>query len=213
MRLLEPVSADEVIARWLEAELSSPRFRIRLGNSLRILRLPRRFVERPVLTSRRENRLRRQLFRLYRGDLWDALSPRTAWWRAAITPQEFRRLRVINYPTWTLLSRHTGRLAAAAGVIDGIAVPAEATGRWAREARAVITHVRRIRDRMTWATMPIPLILLRHPTGGIWTILEGNKRATGLYIRSALMKAEPFPPGIPVLAGTTPEPCACLRLR
>jgi hypothetical protein len=213
MTLLEPVSPDLVAACWLKAELFSPRFRPRVIAALKRLDLSSRLIQRPVLTSVRENRLRRQVLRLHRRDLWGALSHRTQWWRAVIPPQEFRRLRVINYPTWTLLSRDTGRLSTVATVIARGTVPARATGRWAHEARAVITNVLQIRDRLPEVEIHNQLILMGRPTGRIWTILEGNKRATALYIGHFLAKTAPLPPAIRVLIGLTEERCACLRLK
>ncbi|MCI0483727.1 MAG: hypothetical protein L0Y78_03990 [candidate division NC10 bacterium] len=213
MTLLERVSRDLVAACWLKAELFSPRFRPRVIAALKRCGLSSRVIQRPVLTSVRENRLRRQVLRFHRRDLWGALSHRTEWWRAVIPPQEFRRLRVINYPTWTLLSRDTGRLSTAATVIARGTVPARATGRWAHEARAVITNVLQIRDRLPEVEIHNQLILMGRPTGRLWTILEGNKRATALYIGHFLAKTAPLPPAIRVLIGLTEERCACLRLK
>ena len=212
MTFLERVSPDVVAACWLKGELSSPRFRPRVIAVLKRLDLSSRLIRKPILASVRENRLRHQVLRLHRGDLWGGLPHRTEWWRAVIPPQEFRRLRVINYPTWTLLSRDTGRLSAAATVIARGIVPAQATGRWAHEARAVITHVLQIRDRLPEVEIQNQFILMGQPTGRIWTILEGNKRATALHIRHFLAKSAPFPPPIRVLVGLTEERCACLRL-
>lgn len=213
MTFLERVSPDVVATCWLKAELSSPRFRPRIIAALKRLDLSSRLIRRPILASVRENRLRHQVLRLHRGDLWGGLPHRTEWWRAVIPPQEFRRLRVINYPTWTLLSRDTGRLSAAATVIARGIVPAQATGRWAHEARAVITNVLQIRDRLPEVEIQNQFILMGQPTGRIWTILEGNKRATALYIGHFLAKTAPLPPAIRVLIGLTEERCACLRLK
>lgn len=212
MIFLEQVSSDFVTACWLKAELSSPRFRPRVLKALKDLHLPLRAIEKPTLSSRRENLLRQKVLTLYRGDTWGTLPQYIEWWRATITPKEFRTLRVINYPTWTLLSRNTGRLSAAAAVVAKETVPATAKGRWAQEARAVITHVLEIRKRMKVAEVETRLILIGRPQGKTWTILEGNKRATGLYIRCFLTKKEPFPPSIQVLVGLTTQPCSSLRI-
>lgn len=211
MRLLEPVSSDHVAACWLQAELSSPRFRPRVVGALRHLRLSPGIVTRPILTNRRENLLRHKVLSLHRGDIWGRLPPDTEWWRGAITRREFQRLRVINYPTWTLLSRNTGRLSAAATVIATHTVPRSATGRWAREARAVITHVHRMRDRVVVGETRTPLILMGHPGRRTWTILEGNKRASAFYIRCFCEKTACFPPSIQVLVGLTARRHSCLR--
>jgi hypothetical protein len=213
MTFLERVSPDLVAACWLKAELSSPRFRPRVTLALKRLGLSSRLIRRPILTSVRENRLRHRVLQLHREDLWGVLPRRTEWWRAAISPQEFRRLRVINYPTWSLLTRDTGRLSAAATVIARGTVPARATGRWAREARAVIAHVCQIRDRLPQVEIQNQFILMGRPHGRIWTILEGNKRATALYMRHCLTKRSPFAHPIRVLIGLTEERCACLRLK
>jgi hypothetical protein len=213
MTLLERVSPDVVAACWLKAELSSPRFRPRVLAALKRLDLSTRLIRRPILTSVRENRLRDRVLQLHRGELWRGFPHQTEWWRAVIRPQEFRRLRVINYPTWTLLSRDTGRLSAAATVITRGIVPAQATGRWGDEARAVITNVLQIRDRLPEVEIQNQFILMGRPHGRIWTILEGNKRAAALYIRHCLANATPFPAAVQVLIGLTEERCACLRLK
>jgi hypothetical protein len=212
MILLKPVRRDLVVASWLKAELSSPRFRPRVVKALHHVNLPPRAIERPNLTSRRENLLRQQALHLHRGDTWGHLPHGTQWWWAEITPREFRSLRVINYPTWTLLSRESGRLSAAATVVAQESVPAKARGRWAREARAVIIHVHQLQDRITGAEIQSQLILMGRPGGKTWTILEGNKRATALYIRCYLTKSERLPPSIHVLLGLTAEPFSCLRI-
>jgi hypothetical protein len=213
MMFLQRVTPDAVAACWLKAELSSPRFRPRVIAALKRLDISSRLIQRPILTSARENRLRHRMLRLHRGDLWGGLVQRTEWWRAVIPPREFRRLRVINYPTWTLLSRDTGRLSAAASVIARGIIPVQATGRSADESRAVITNVLQIHDRLPEVEIQNQLILLGRPAGRIWTILEGNKRATALYIRYFLAKGAPIPPTIQVLVGLTEERCAGLRLK
>jgi len=212
MRLLAEVSPDLVVARWLQAELTSPRFSRRVKQALRRLHLSEQKVERPNLKSARENFLRQTALHLYRGDLWGALPKNTAWWQAEITPQEFQRLRVINYPTWSLLSRGTGHLSEAATLILRGEVPIEAKGRWAEEAAAVIENVRQIRDRTTMAEIQDQLIIMGRPRGRVWTILEGNKRAAALYIRCFQVKMEPFPESLQVLMGFTSNPFPWLRL-
>ncbi|MFQ5846992.1 MAG: hypothetical protein ACE5IQ_04870 [Candidatus Methylomirabilales bacterium] len=211
MIFLEQVPSDLVVACWLRAELFSPRFRPGVVNALRHLHLPRRAIERPNLNSRRENRLRREALHLHREDTWGILPPQTQWWRAAITAREFRQLRVINYPTWTLLAGDTGRLSVAAAAVARETVPPQAKGRWAHEAQAVIIHVLEMREQGQRAELQSGLILLGDPRGKTWTILEGNKRATALYIRCLLTKTEPFPSSIHVLVGLTSDPCPCLR--
>jgi hypothetical protein len=211
MTFVEQVSADLVVACWLKAELSSPRFRPRVVKALKHFRVPLRAVERPNVTSRRENLLRRAALQSYRKDTWGILPQDTQWWRAAITSHEFRRLRVINYPTWTLLSCNTGRLSVAAVVVTRETVPPKARGRWPQEARAVITHVREIRDRLKGAEIQSQLIVMGRPGGKTWTIVEGNKRATALYIRCFLTKTEVVPRSFQVLLGLTAQPLSCLR--
>lgn len=211
MTFVEQVSADLVVACWLKAELSSPRFRPRVVKALKRLRVPRRAVARPNVTNRRENLLRREALHSYRKDTWGILPRGTQWWRAAITSHEFRRLRVINYPTWTLLSCDTGRLSVAAVVVARETVPPKARGRWAQEARTVITHVRETRDRLKGAEIQSQLILMGRPGGKTWTIIEGNKRATALYIRCFLTKTEAVPRSFQVFLGLTTQPFSCLR--
>ncbi|MFQ5657984.1 MAG: hypothetical protein ACE5G5_10615 [Candidatus Methylomirabilales bacterium] len=212
MTFLEQVSFDLVVARWLKAELSSPRFRPRVLKALKRLNLPPRALERPILTSRRENLLRREALHLHRQDISGTFPRDTRWWRAAITRQLFRRLRVINYPTWTLLSRDTGLLSEAADTVARGEIPPKARGRWAQEAHAVTSNVLEIQDRMNWAGNEAQLILMGRPKGKTWTILEGNKRATALYIRCFLAKTGPFPRSLEVLVGLTAQPFPPLRV-
>ncbi len=206
MVLLEQVSFDLVVAHWLKAELSSPRFRPRVLQALKQFDLCPRALERPSLTSRRENFLRQQALALHRGDIWGTFPCDSRWWRGTITQREFRNLRVINYPTWTLLSGNSGLLSETAATIAGEKIPAKARGRWAQEAHAVITNVREIRDRMNMVEIQAQFILMGRPRGKTWTILEGNKRAAALYLRCFLAKIEPFPPSLEVLVGLTAKP-------
>jgi hypothetical protein len=212
MRLLTEVSPDLVVARWLQAELHSPRFTHRVKQALQRLRLSEQKIERPNLTSVRENFLRQTALHLYRGDIWGVLPKDTTWWRAEITPQEFQRFRVINYPTWSLLSRGTGLLSEAAALILRGKVPSRAKGRWVEEAAAVIENVLDIRDRTPLVEIQDQLIVMGRPQGKVWTIVEGNKRATALYIRCFRAKREPFPESLRVLMGFTAEPFPWLRL-
>lgn len=211
MRLLRKVSPDLVVARWLQAELNSPRFARRVKQALKRLRLSEQKIERPDLTSARENFLRQMVLHLYRGDLWGALPKDTAWWQAEITPREFQGLRVINYPTWSLLSRGTGLLKEAGALIHGGEVPSGAKGRWAREAAAVIENVLQMRNGSQPVEPQDQLIVMGRPQGRVWTILEGNKRAAALYIRCFRSKREPFPKSLRILVGLTSEPFLWLR--
>lgn len=212
MIFLEQVSFDLVVARWLKAELSSPRFRPRILKTLKKLNLSPRVLERPILTSPRENLLRQEVFHLHRQDISGTFPRDAQWWRAAITRQLFRRLRVIHYPTWTLLSRDTGLLSEAAAMVAKGKMQPKPRGRWAQEAHAVISNVLEIQDRLSPAGIEAQLILMGRPKGKAWTILEGNKRATALYIRCFLAKTEPFPRSLEVLVGLTAQSFPSLRL-
>lgn len=214
MMLVEEVSFDVVVACWLRAELSSPRFRPRVVEALTRLDIPSRVIEKPILTDPRENLLRQKTLKFYREDIWDTFPSDTCWWRGTIRAETFRGLRVINYPTWTLLSRDTGRLSQAAQVIAGDTIAVKARGRWAKEVQAVITHVRAIRDRHRVADiLEHHLILVGRPQGKTWTILEGNKRGAALYIRCLLARIEPFPTSLDVLVGLTARPFPWARVR
>lgn len=213
MTLLEEVSFDLVVACWLRAELSSPRFRPRVVEAVKRFRVSPRIIERPILSSPRENHLRQKTLKLYRRDIYDTFPPDTRWWWGTITAHEFRRLRVINYPTWTLLSGHAGRLSRAAHTIARENVAVKARGRWAQEVQAVIRHVREIGARRNVANIAKQqLILVGRPKGKIWTIIEGNKRGTALYIRCLLDQIEPFPTSLQVLVGLTTKRFPWLRI-
>lgn len=214
MILLEQVSFDLVVACWLRAELSSPRFRPRVAAALKRLCIPPRVIERPILTSPRENLQRQTILTRYRADICDTLPSDTRWWRGAISAGEFRRLRVINYPTWTVLSQGTGRLAKAAHTIAGEPVAVTRHSRWAHEARAVITHVREMHDQRKVADIvKHHFIVMGRPGGKIWTILEGNKRGTALYLRCLLARIEPLPTSLQVFVGLTAKAFPWTRVR
>lgn len=214
MILLEEVSFDLVAACWLRAELSSPRFRPRVVAALKRLCIPPRVIERPILASPREKLQRQKILTHYRADICETFPSGTRWWRGTISAGEFRRLRVINYPTWTLLSRDTGRLSKAAHTIAGDTVAVKGKSRWAREAQAVITHVREIHDqRKVAGIVKHRLILMGRPRGRTWTILEGNKRGTALYIRCLLARIEPLPATLPVFVGLTAKAFPWTRVR
>ncbi|MEU1710923.1 hypothetical protein ABZ478_37490 [Streptomyces sp. NPDC005706] len=176
MKLLLPVTLDEVVAVWLGAEVDSNRFGAIVCSMLRRDGLPAALVTDPDLTDEQANAARLGLLREYRGFDQADTSLETysgglpvrdlAWWRVSIDAADVARLHYINWDYWVAVTGGT-RLAATFASAK-LAEP--------DEADAFDT----LRDAFV-AGAPVPEIILvdSGPDTRV-VILEGHVRATAM---------------------------------
>ncbi|MEV7817576.1 hypothetical protein AB0P05_44185 [Streptomyces flaveolus] len=185
MKLLLPVTLDEVVAAWLGAEVHSNRFGTIVCSLLRRDGLPATILTDPDLTDERANAARLGLLREYRGfDQADTsldtyiggLPVRDLdWWRVRIDAADVTRLHYINWDYWVEVTGGT-RLAATLASAK-LAEP--------DNADAMDTA---LRDAYV-AGAPVPeVILVDSGPDTRLVILEGHVRATAMAMAGDKMK-------------------------
>jgi hypothetical protein len=190
MRLLRPVSEDEMVAVFLTAEASSERYGPQIRQILARLGQCSGIIEHPDTGDEAANTARRQILAAYRaypaGDVFTGMPADVRWHRAALTPAELATVRYIDYPYWTDFAGGT-RLA-----IDG----ARRLGPWRDQPPGTI--YRQIAENLRDGRLPPPTILLGEPGPANLVVIEGHKRLTGLLLCPQWLPAE-----LEVLAGIT----------
>ena len=175
MRWLRRASSYEVFAAWLQAEMDSPRF----GHHLRLGQVDRRIIERPDLNDPAENSLRRQLLR-YRDEILATIPEDTEWWEANLLPDDLAGLLAINYPAWQIYSRGTWRLLKVADALRAGFRPVADEAKIHEGLEAIRENVGGIYRVLGERRAVGPLILLWRGAAGLFTVIEGNKRAAAL---------------------------------
>jgi hypothetical protein len=172
MRILHPVTEDEVIAAFLRVELGSGRYGPKLRALLERDAVAVEVLERPDAADFEQNAYRRRLLDEHRGfeqriGLFDGFPARVAWYRAALPPDEVLAIRYINWDWWNVVSDGTRSAVVAAerirrGEIEGVTV----------EEHAEIAQA-------LSATSPHPeLIVVTKPDHARPVLVEGHVRLT-----------------------------------
>jgi hypothetical protein len=112
MKLLRPITEDEMIATFLRAELDSGRYGERLRGFLARDGRDEAVFRVPDLASPDENDYRRAILEEHRGyvrreGLFLYFPEQVEWHRAALTPDEVRAIRYINWDRWLRASDGT----------------------------------------------------------------------------------------------------------
>jgi hypothetical protein len=179
MRILGPVSEEEVIGCFLRAELSSGRY----GEVLRkLLHRDGRDVDvlaRPDLADAAANRYRSGLLDEYRGfeqriGLFGGFPQRVDWYRAALNRDEVLEVLYIDWDWWLEISDGTRRPTIAAEKIRR----GEVAGSTVEEHRMLLD-------------LPQPeLIVVTKPDRAQLVVLEGHYRLTAYAMFPALLADE-----------------------
>ena len=194
MRRLGPITEAEMIAAFLQGELASSRFGSHIEDLLRRDGRSLDIIQHPNWHDEDENLFRRSVLDAYRG--YDARTglfadfPRDVQWaRALLTPDEFGRVRYINYDYWNELSGGSRRPVDAA---MRVAAGYEAFG----VSNAACWAIAAARAR--GEPLPAPILV---GTGRVddMVVLEGNLRLTAYYLRP-----ETIPSEIGAIVGTLP---------
>src|SRR6266542_3428516 len=173
MRLLHPITADEMVAHFLKTEVHSVRFREEILSLLRRDGRDERIIDQPDLASVDDNAYRSQLLGEFRGygrgeGIFMFVPDDTAWHRCALSRDELARVRYVNDDYWLELSGGTrSPLDAARNIRSGIIVYGQST-EW---ALGLAREVER------GAVFP-ELILVGTDEASPLTVLEGHARLT-----------------------------------
>lgn len=194
MRFLGESSEDEMIACFLQGELTSHRFGSGLRAALTAAGVSERLVTGPDLSDENENRARRELLAVTRGygqgrDVFDEDFPPPAsvrWVKAELSRAELARVRYIDYSYWNELSGDSRLpLDAARRIREGIRVFGVSNRRFLDAAGAVARG-----ERFG------PLILAGQRFDDL-VCVEGHLRLTGHALAG-------FPVQVECLIGTAP---------
>jgi hypothetical protein len=189
MRVLRQSSEDEMVASFLQGELSSERFGPAVRHQLAAMAQPEELLTRADLVDPQANRARRDVLAATRGygedrELFGFFPACVRWVRALLAPDELARVRYVEYSYWNEISGGS-RLAADAARrinagVEAFGVPNE---RFLGAAAAVARGVR------------FPPLILAGERPDTLVCLEGNLRLTGHALAG-------FPVEVQCLIGT-----------
>ena len=185
MRKIRDSSEDEMIAIYLQTELSSVRFRQKLELHMQQEKIDARIIQEPDWHNAAENVLRRTLLGVYRGygqnkDYFPDFPVHVRWERVGLSREELERVRYIDWEYWLDLTDGTrmaidGARNALAGKVvydvssDGLVSMADALRQGAR--------------------FP-PLILVAKDVGAPLVVMEGHARLTAYLIATECIPTE-----------------------
>ncbi|GAB3835413.1 hypothetical protein [Kribbella italica] len=196
MRALRPSSENEMVATFLNAELTSPRFKASLTETLRKHGHSEALLTTPDLANPTQNELRLQLLGDYRGyrqnrELFTDFPDSLSWQLVMLTPSELLDVLYINYSYWTALTNGTRRPTDAVPFIrrGGLVFDRLPTDNFLNLAT-------NLRNGATWP----PLICVRATTTtDPLVVLEGHARLTAMALAP-----DHIPHETPVLLATSP---------
>ena len=195
MREVTRLTADDMIAAFVRAELHSERFGRAVRAAMRRYGVPRCVVERPNTADAARNAQRLAILRTYRRygldrSLFDGFPyGNVTWSRVALTRDEALAIRYIDYEYWVELS-------------GGTRLPAEAARR-IRAGEANLEHAAhylRIAAALDWGAIFHEMIAVTAGPGEPLVALEGHLRLT-VYA----LCPERIPDPLTVILGTSPH--------
>ena len=176
MRILEPLSADVMVAAFLQAEASSPRFSVPISRLLARDGRERRILDSPDLTGLEENVYRARLLGEWRGygrnaDVFTDLPEDTRWSSAVLDYADLERVKYINDDYWIGFSGGSRLVKdAVARIHSGEIGPGEAAS------------YRAFAEALAQGARFPELILLHNPLTDELVVLEGHVRITSYLL-------------------------------
>lgn len=164
IRLLRPVSEDEVISEFLKNDFQSPEFQ-------EFQAVGAHLVSAPDLTDVLENRFRRALLFVRHGALWRELPKGTEWFEAEVRSADLHRIRVFPRAHWRKLALGDFTITQVAQRI--------ADDRFRnRTPDAFLAKIKDLLDHLQEddASVAGAVLLIGMNESGPFTILDGNHR-------------------------------------
>jgi hypothetical protein len=170
VRVLGPITEDEMVLAFLRAEVDSSSF----SDTPRAILGTRQPIDAPNLGNEAENALRRTALGAYRGYglnavLFAGFPTDVTWQSVALSRTELGEVRYLNYRTWVELSGGSRLVKDGAANVELVPV--------ADVDKIILPIERDIREGEEHA----PIILVGQRPGDSLIILEGCKRATAYY--------------------------------
>jgi hypothetical protein len=192
MRLLYPTTDNDMIAVFLQAEITSERFGDKILTQLKRDNRERSLVDTPDITSTPENVYRRQLLASYRAYVFEELPVHTIWYRALLSRDEVATIRYIDYDYWNAISNNSRLpLIATEAIRAGHVIYGQSTQGFLDVAQAL----------RSGAYFPELIVVGTSPDAQL-TVFEGHLRLTAY-----MLAPECIPTQLEVVAGFAPE-CA-----
>jgi hypothetical protein len=184
MRTIGKVAEEEMVAVFLQAEISSARFGSTILRLLEEDEVERKVIDRPCLTNEVENAYRADFlgkFRGYKKDrgIFHGFPNDVEWQRASLTREDLEQVRYIDWDYWSEISGDTRLVLDAANRIKrGMIDEAEALS--FRSAAAALRQGEKFPE----------LILVGRRQGSDLVLLEGHVRLTGYLLEPDCLPRE-----------------------
>jgi hypothetical protein len=191
MRVVRESSDEEMVASFLQGEISSERFGAAIRDQLTAVGQSEELVTQPDLADPRANKARANVLGATRGygedrELFEFFPTAVEWVRALLAPNELARVRYIEYSYWNEISGGSRLPADAARRIQaGVEAFGVPNQRFLAVAGAVARGER------------FPPMILAGERPGELVCLEGNLRLTGHALAG-------FPVEVECLVGIAP---------
>jgi len=190
IRLLRPLTEEEVIAEFLRSEFHHPEFKEYRSEFNRL-------VMQPDLSSSRENALRRALLFLRRGPMWRELPAETKWFEVALKAEDLARIRFFPRAQWRRIAQGNFYLM---DVVERIRMKLEDA-----VDDDFFRKLRLLSDSLPENLVNPTVLLIGVDERGPLTILDGNHRmAAAILSQSSATLAE-----LHFICGFSPEMTHC----
>ncbi|QBD76834.1 hypothetical protein EPA93_12795 [Ktedonosporobacter rubrisoli] len=185
MRKIQEISEDEMIAIYLQTELSSVRFRQKLEVHIQQEKIDLNILQEPDLHNASENALRRKLLGEYRGygqnrGYFTDFPAHVRWERVRLSREELERVRYIDWKYWLDLTDGT-RMA-----IDGARNALAGKVVYDVSSDGLVSLANALRHG---ARFP-PLILVAKDVEAPLVVMEGHARLTAYLIAPEYIPTE-----------------------
>ncbi|HTW59105.1 MAG TPA: oligosaccharide flippase family protein [Terriglobales bacterium] len=190
IRVLRPLTEEEVIAEFLRSEFHYPEFdeyRADFG----------RIVTRPDLTNLRENELRRALLFLRRGAMWRELPADTKWFAVGLTMNDLNRVRFFPRAQWRRVAKGSFY---APEILEQIRLGFDNS-----ENDEFFNKLRRLSASFHGGPVNPTVLLIGVDERGPLTILDGNHRMAAAMLTEPLGSLN----GLHFICGFSPKMTRC----
>jgi hypothetical protein len=164
------VAEDEVILEFLKNDIGSTRF-------TQYQEVVQKFIATPNLRDDAENEMRRALFTVRHGRLWNELPDDTAWFEVEIVPADLDRIRVFPRAQWRKV---------ALGDFSLPIVSQRIADDWVhrRSSEAFRQKIGKLRRRLEREKLAGAILLIGKSETGPFTVLDGNHRLVAAVLNS-----------------------------
>lgn len=182
MEIGKDVDGRAVLAAWLRNDWNSPQARQEIEFRLSIWNVGVDLIERPRLDRPWDHWVRVKLLEGLREPVWERLPDDIRWMEATVNPADVAGwLARPGDPTWEIFSGGSGRIADVAACARTGELPRGCPMREAHRCQTALDTVKRIARGIDRRPLADPYLLLAPSENGLFTILDGHKRAAAAH--------------------------------